>query len=137
MVTNDGRDERHDHPWYMHGSHIISSNVDLLPMAVPERSNLFHMSRRRALVIKAASSNCCQEYRIIRMARNLIFSTILLLSTKLALGACPPFSGSFFIEQQDLYPEGADWDPDTCTLYLGYVCLKLRQNTTMETDQPR
>lgn len=29
MFTNDGRDERHDHAWYVHGSHIISSNVAL------------------------------------------------------------------------------------------------------------
>lgn len=71
------------------------------------------------------------------MALSLIFSTILLLSTKLALGACPPFSGSFFVEQQDLYPEGADWDPDTCTLYLGYVGLEIPQNLAMETDQPQ
>ncbi|KAK4935497.1 hypothetical protein LTR10_023455 [Elasticomyces elasticus] len=43
---------------------------------------------------------------------------ILLFCTSLGLCACPEVSGSFFIEQQDLYPESADWDPVTCRLYL-------------------
>ncbi|KAK5047450.1 hypothetical protein LTR84_006546 [Exophiala bonariae] len=49
----------------------------------------------------------------------LISWMILLLSTELVSGICPPFSGSFFVEQQDLYPESADWDPNNCILYLG------------------
>lgn len=45
----------------------------------------------------------------------------LLSAAAAVLGQCPPFSGSFFIEQQDLYPESADWSPETCKLYLRYV----------------
>jgi len=56
-----------------------------------------------------------------RMTSNLIISIILLSGTMVVLGACPPFSGSFSIEQQDLYPESADRDQNTSTLYLGYV----------------
>jgi hypothetical protein len=32
---------------------------------------------------------------------------------------CPQFNhGSFVIEEFQLYPESADWDPDRCVLYL-------------------
>jgi hypothetical protein len=30
---------------------------------------------------------------------------------------CPPLAGTFIIEQDDLFPENADWDPIHCKLY--------------------
>ena len=33
---------------------------------------------------------------------------------------CPPFrGGSFAIDYYQLYPENADWDPDSCLLWIG------------------
>lgn len=32
---------------------------------------------------------------------------------------CPPFSGTFNIEYFQLYPENADWNPDSCTVWIG------------------
>jgi hypothetical protein len=34
---------------------------------------------------------------------------------------CPPFSGTFVIDQYKLYPENADFDFRSCLLYIGYV----------------
>ncbi len=34
---------------------------------------------------------------------------------------CPPFSGNFTIHQYQLYPENADFDFNSCLLYIGYV----------------
>lgn len=31
---------------------------------------------------------------------------------------CPPFQGNFFIDQFQLYPENAEFDPSTCLLYV-------------------
>jgi hypothetical protein len=33
------------------------------------------------------------------------------------VGYCPPLSGTFIIEQEDLFPENSDWDPIHCKLY--------------------
>lgn len=32
---------------------------------------------------------------------------------------CPPFQGTFVIDQYKLYPENADWDLKSCLLYIG------------------
>ncbi|KAK2750154.1 hypothetical protein FQN57_004650 [Myotisia sp. PD_48] len=32
---------------------------------------------------------------------------------------CKPVSGTFVVDQQDLYPESSDWDPIHCKLYAG------------------
>ncbi|KAG4433132.1 hypothetical protein IFR05_011374 [Cadophora sp. M221] len=34
-------------------------------------------------------------------------------------GSCPPFKGTFTIKQYQLYPENADFDFDSCLLYIG------------------
>jgi len=38
---------------------------------------------------------------------------------------CPPFAGDFTIKQYQLYPENADFDFNTCKLYIGYIYLGL------------
>ena len=55
------------------------------------------------------------------MISNVVLYVIWVLSARLVVGACPEFSGSFFVEQQDLYPESADFDPKTCKLYLRHA----------------
>ncbi|KAK0114895.1 hypothetical protein ONS96_013373 [Cadophora gregata f. sp. sojae] len=35
------------------------------------------------------------------------------------MGSCPPFGGTFTIDQYQLYPENADFDFDSCLLYTG------------------
>ncbi|KAE9381988.1 hypothetical protein N431DRAFT_393725 [Stipitochalara longipes BDJ] len=35
--------------------------------------------------------------------------------------SCPPFNGSFVIDYYQLYPENADFDFDSCLLYIGIV----------------
>lgn len=36
-------------------------------------------------------------------------------------GSCPPFKGTFTIKQYQLYPENADFDFQSCLLYIGFV----------------
>jgi hypothetical protein len=38
---------------------------------------------------------------------------------------CPQFNGSFVIDSYQLYPENADFDFDSCLLYIGFVILSL------------
>ncbi|GKT50062.1 core trichothecene cluster (CTC) protein 14 [Colletotrichum spaethianum] len=45
-------------------------------------------------------------------------SLLSLLVTK-ALGACPPFNSTFFIDNSKLYPENLDFDTQHCKLYVG------------------
>ncbi|KAK3046362.1 hypothetical protein LTR09_012138 [Extremus antarcticus] len=52
------------------------------------------------------------------MAFTTFFYMLLILSTTYVSARCPEFSGSFIIQQDDLYPESAAWDPTTCRLYL-------------------
>ena len=45
---------------------------------------------------------------------------------------CPPFrGGSFAIDYYQRYPENADWDPDSCLLWIGALW-----NATMATYNP-
>ncbi len=37
--------------------------------------------------------------------------------------SCPPFNGSFVIDYYQVYPENADFDFDSCLLYIGLVFL--------------
>ncbi|KAK3321782.1 hypothetical protein B0H66DRAFT_552657 [Apodospora peruviana] len=44
------------------------------------------------------------------------------LSTRGGHKECPPFKkGTFVIDSYQLYPENADWDPDSCQLLIGSV----------------
>ena len=42
---------------------------------------------------------------------------------------CPPFNGSFVIDSYQLYPENADFDFDSCLLYIGLVVTLHFQNS--------
>lgn len=37
---------------------------------------------------------------------------------------CGPFKGSFHVKQYQLYPENADFDFNSCKLYIGYASIR-------------
>lgn len=52
-----------------------------------------------------------------KMVASVVFYVFLVVAG-LVSASCPDISGSFFIDQLDLYPESADFDPKACKLYL-------------------
>lgn len=78
------------------------------------------------------------KYNIRTMAASTIRYIVLLFVASLVSDACPNISGSFFIDQKDLYPESADFDPKTCKLYVRYVALEKKkiQKRRNSTEQP-
>ncbi len=49
---------------------------------------------------------------------------------------CPPFSGTFNIDQYQLYPENADFDFVQCLLYIGYASFLFYNQSSQLEQKP-
>jgi hypothetical protein len=49
---------------------------------------------------------------------SVLFAAALVLSSR-SYPACPPISGHLAVGLRNIYPEGADFSPSNCKIYIG------------------